>query len=589
MGVLVTVDAAWAAQRQVLVIYSTRRDAQVAIRGDRDLPRILEAGLEEGLDFYSEYIDLGRLANPGYADAFSDFLRLKYQGQRFDLVIAIQDVAVDFVSRRRDELFPETPLVFVATPEPAAGIKNSTGLTIPLRLADTLTLAVALQPDLQNVFVVSGADARDQVYERLARAQLRSFEPRLTITFLAGLPTDQLETRLAALPQHSAVYYLVVNRDGTGASFHPLEYLDRLAAVANAPMYSWVDSTLEHGILGGALKNLAAQTEAVGSLALRVLRGERADSIPVSAPNLNVNEVDWRQMRRWGISEARVPAGTRILFKEPSVWDRYKIYILGASAILLAQTGLIVGLLVQARRRRRAEKEVRRAQDELRTSYERIHDLGSRLLTAQDEERSRIARELHDDISQQIVLLALDLQFLRDAVQPDCQKLAGEAVNRAQDVVRSVHDLSHRLHPSKLRLIGLMSAIQGLQRELSRPGMSITFTHDHVPSVIPSDLKLCLFRIVQEAVQNALSHSKAREITIHLSGVRDGLALTIADDGVGFDVDAVRGKGLGLVSISERLEAIGGTLKVVSGPGAGTRLSITVPLSVADRAEAETR
>jgi signal transduction histidine kinase len=136
-------------------------------------------------------------------------------------------------------------------------------------------------------------------------------------------------------------------------------------------------------------------------------------------------------------------------------------------------------------------------------------------------------------------------------------------------------------------LIGLVSAIQGLQRELSRPDMVITFTHDQVPSVIPSDLKLCLFRIAQEAVQNALKHSEAHEVTIHLSGVRDGLALTIADDGVGFDVDAVWGKGLGLVSISERLEALGGTLKVASGPGAGTRLSITVPLTVADSVRAD--
>ncbi len=116
--------------------------------------------------------------------------------------------------------------------------------------------------------------------------------------------------------------------------------------------------------------------EAVGQLAVRVLRGERADSIPTSSPSLNVRQVDWRQLRRWGISEARVPAGTLVRFKEFSVWERYRIYILGAAAILLAQTALIAGLLVQRSRRRHAEEKVRGSQAELRTSYERVRALG---------------------------------------------------------------------------------------------------------------------------------------------------------------------------------------------------------------------
>jgi signal transduction histidine kinase len=572
-------EAAWAADpKQVLVLYSTRRDAQVAVVGDRELPRILEAGLEEGLDFYSEYIDLARFGDPGYQAGFRDFLRLKYAGRRFDLLVAIQDAAIEFASTRRDELFPGTPLVFVATPVPAPRIANSTGISVELRLADTLALAVALQPDLRHVFVVSGADARDTVYERMARAQLKPFESRLAITYLAGLPTSDLEARLARLPEHSAIYYLVVNRDGTGASFHPLEYLDRIAAVAGAPIYSWVDSTLGRGILGGRLKNMAAQTEAVGNLALRVLRGERADSIPVSAPNPYVTQVDWRQLRRWGISEARVPAGALVRFKEPSAWDRYRFYILGVAAILLAQTALIAGLLVQRRRRRQAEQEVHRGEAALRTSYDRIRDLGRRLLSAQDSERSRIARELHDDISQQMALLSIDLELLGSAVGPTGEKLVGEALNRSQAIARSVHDLSHRLHPAKLRLIGLVAAVQALQREISRSGVVVTFTHDNVRATLPPDMTLCLYRIVQEALQNAVRYSRAREIRVHLSRAQDGLALTIADDGVGFDVDAAWGKGLGLASMAERIETIGGTLEVSSRPGAGTRLSARVPL-----------
>jgi signal transduction histidine kinase len=309
-----------------------------------------------------------------------------------------------------------------------------------------------------------------------------------------------------------------------------------------------------------------------------VLRGESAGQIPPSHLDLNLTQVDWRQLRRWGISETRVPAGTVIKFREPSAWDRYGSYILAAVLLLLAQSGLIAGLLIQSRRRQQAEAEVLENQAELRRSFDRIRDLGSRLLNAQESERSRIARELHDDISQQTALLEIDLEQLHHAVQGDAEALTRDALIRAQGVARSVHDLSHRLHPAKLRLIGLVGALYGLRRELSQPDIVITVTHDNVPPALPEDLTLCLFRIVQEALQNANKHSRGHHVAVHLRGDLDQLTLSIADDGVGFDVDRTWRKGLGLISMQERLEAVGGSLKVISKPGAGTRLEVRVPL-----------
>src|SRR4029079_8316479 len=125
-----------------------------------------------------------------------------------------------------------------------------------------------------------------------------------------------------------------------------------------------------------------------------------ADGIPISAPELSVSQVDWRQLQRWHIDETRIPSGTLVLFRRPSAWERHRVSIVPAIAVLLAQTSLIAGLVVQAARRGQAEKRARRSQAEVRTSYERIRDLGRRLLEAQDAERSRVARELHDDISQ---------------------------------------------------------------------------------------------------------------------------------------------------------------------------------------------
>jgi signal transduction histidine kinase len=578
---------AWAQdlQTHVLVLYSTRRDAQIVTVGERELPRILEKGLGE-VDYYSEYIDQARFPDPSYQLAFRDFLERKYKETRFDVVIAIQDTVLDFVGEHLHKLFPDSPVVFFASSAARSRVPNSTGLISDIDFSSTLALATQLQPEVQQVFVVAGAESGDKLYENLARAQLRAFEPRLAITYLTGLATKELEARLASLPRNSIVYYLLVTRDGAGEKFHPLDYLDRVSAVASAPVYCWVDSAIGHGIVGGSLKDQKAQIEAIGQLALRVLSGESADSIPVSSPNLNVNQVDWRQLRRWGITEARVPSGTLITFREPTAWDRYRLYILGAVALLLAQTILIAGLLVQRARRRQAEEQVRGGKAELRTSYERIRDLGARLLDAQETERSRIARELHDDISQQMALLTIDLELLGASVEPPSEKLAGETLTRAHSIAKSVHDLSHRLHPAKLRLIGLVSALHALRQELSQSGIAIDFTHANVPATLPPDLTLCLFRIVQEALQNAIKYSRARKVWVTLSGVPDALALTIADDGVGFDVEAAWGKGLGLVSMRERLEAIGGTLRISSKPGDGTRLEATVPLQLERSGEA---
>jgi signal transduction histidine kinase len=570
-------------QKQVLVLYSTRRDARIAVVGERELPRMLDRGLQTRLDYYTEYIDRARFPEPEYRAALRDFLNLKYKDVRFDVIVAMSDIALEFLAQSRADLFGGSPVVFFSSTHKAPLFPNSTGIQSSVNYTGTVLLASRLQPGLKHVFVVSGAGEDDKAFERGARSQLQTYESKFDIQYLSGLTTPDLDKRLSALPADSMVYYTVVDRDGAGRLYHPLDYLDHVTSVANAPVYSWVDSGMDHGIVGGSLKQQAAQVDAVGEIALRILHGESAGSIPVSTRDLNADQVDWRQLRRWRISESLVPSGTVIRFREPSAWDRYKDYFLAAAVVILGQTALIAGLLIQRSRRRRAESQLRGSEAQLRSSYDRIRDLGARLLNAQETERSRIARELHDDISQQIALLAIDLELLQKPGSRPAHGLAGAALARVEGIARSVHDISHRLHPAKLRLIGLVTALQSLQRELTRADLVITFTHDDVPAVFSADLTLCVFRVVQEALQNAIKYSGAGHVRVNLSGGPGCLALTIADDGAGFVVESAWGKGLGLISMRERLEAIGGVFDIVSTPGAGTRIDIVVPLESAEK------
>jgi signal transduction histidine kinase len=571
-----------AADKQVLTLYTLRRDSEFAVLGENQLPRILDDGLEENVDYYSEFIDLDRFTDPAYKQSFSEFLRQKYQGVRFDVVIAMQDAALEFVEANRDILFRDTSEIFLANRSGVRRSARSTGLILERNFAGTLQLIGRLQPDVKNVFVVIGAGA-DAPDAETARQQLQAFERGLHITYLAGLPTKDLEQRLTRLPEHSAVYYLFVSEDGAGVKFHPLSYLDRVVAAANAPTYCWVDSAMGRGIVGGSLYSQRAAIDRVGRLALRVLRGERPDDIPLTVLDLNVDQVDWQQLRRWGIDEARVPVGAVVNFRDPTTWDRYKVYILGALVLLLTQTALITGLLIQGARRRQAERRLRGSRAKLRSSYHRIRDLGARLLHAQEAERSRIARELHDDISQRMALLTMDLQLMRVPGHNETARLAADALTRAQGIAKSVHDLSHRLHPARLRLVGLVPVLDQLRIELLGSGIDIEFTHENVPAVIPSDVMLCVFRIIQESLQNAIKYSNAKAVSVHVTGSADALTLRVVDNGDGFDIDAAWGRGLGLISMVERVEAIGGTFEIRSSRGAGTTLTATVPLNVTRR------
>jgi len=565
--------------KRVLVLNSTRHDEQFSVVSEREIPRRLAEGLQDDVDYYTEYLDGLRFPLAVHEATYVDFLRRKYKDTHVELVILMGEIAIEFMRRHRDVLFAGAPIVFYSFNRPASGIADSTGLISEFHFRRSIDLAMALQPDLEHIFVVSGAGDWDRRFERQVQDEFRPFEGHVEFTYLSGLVTKDLEHRLRSLPPHSAVYYLLVSRDGAGEHFQQMAYVARVASAANAPTYSWADAVVDSGILAGSRRDQMAELKGIAALALRVLRGERADDIPVMAANMDVDKVDWRQLRRWGIREARVPAGTTILFREPSVWERYKGYIVSSLMLLLAQTALIAALLTQRSMRRRADRQLRASQDELRASYDRIRYLGHRLLGIQEAERAFVARELHDDINQQLALLSIELDSLgSDDVQVDGAERLSRALERTHIISKSVHELSHRLHPSVLRLVGLVAALERLQRDFSQAAQSVTFSHRDVPRSIEHDLALCLFRVAQEALRNAAKHSDAAYVWMDFTGKTNELVLTIGDDGKGFDIARVPSDRLCLASMRERVEAAGGWLEIHSTAAAGTLVKATVPV-----------
>jgi PAS domain S-box-containing protein len=219
---------------------------------------------------------------------------------------------------------------------------------------------------------------------------------------------------------------------------------------------------------------------------------------------------------------------------------------------------------------------------ERKLAEESLAIMGRRLIEAHEEERTWIARELHDDVNQRIALVAIELerwsQHLPESAV-DLHDHIHHARQRLSDISKDIQALSHRLHSSKLEYLGIVAAANSYCKELSEQHkVRVEFSHSDIPRTLPMEISVCLFRVLQEALQNAVKHSGAQYFKVDLSGTAEKIRLTVSDAGVGFDwQSAIRGRGLGLISMRERLQLVKGDFSAKSEPGRGTTICACVP------------
>ena len=347
------------ARPQVLLIFDEDKDLPGLAVINRNVQQVLRDEFDERVEFYSESLQLSQFNDADYQDVLLDYFRRKYEGRQIDLIIAVMEPSLDFLLRRAETLFAGVPIVFCgANPldvERMALPKNVTGVLVKRTFAPTLDIALRLQPETRNVFVVGGASRFDQQIHAIARRDLQAFESRVNIVWLNTLPMERLLNELADLPGNSVVYYLTLFADGAGEAFIPHEALTRIAGAANAPVYVAVDQYVGRGAVGGHVYSVADLGQQAASIGVRILRGEAPSSIPVASVSVYRNVFDWRQLERWGIDERRLPADSDIAYRPASIWYLYKWYILAGAALFLLQSGLVVGLFVSHAQRRRAE------------------------------------------------------------------------------------------------------------------------------------------------------------------------------------------------------------------------------------------
>ncbi len=274
-----------------------------------------------------------------------------------------------------------------------------------------------------------------------------------------------------------------------------------------------------------------------------------------------------------GLSENDLPPGSIVLFREVSVWERTKGIWISGLLIILA-----LSLLATYLQYSRAE---------LKKSRDTQVQLSDHLIKAQEKERSRLASELHDDFSQRVALLAFGLQNTAET-PPDSPDALKQTLDEFRQSVcelgDDIHSLSHRLHSSTLDALGLVAGLRSLCREFgARQGIEVDFASEDIPRSVRPEVSLCLFRIVQEGLQNLKKHSGTKRAQLSLRHKGDKLFLSLCDQGMGFDANTLEKPGLGILSMQGRARLLGGEFEIHSRPGEGTRIEVWVPLQpVAD-------
>jgi PAS domain S-box-containing protein len=354
--------------KNVLLLYSGRFIAPLSLAVDEAIRATFQRSPAMKVELYAETLDVARFDPERYGPLLAAYLREKFANRKLDLIITSLPQAPRFLLKFRKELFPDTPIVFCLADEAELAdltpAPNVTGVPIKIPWKETLDLALGVHPDTRHVVVIAGTDGLARVYLRDTHRVFRPYENRLAFTYLTDRTLPQLLTEVAGLPPHTVIIYTTFVVDGAGQVYIDAEVSGTVAKAANAPVYSINNTYLGRGITGGHIIDNGAHATRATEIGLRILAGEKPEAITVgdvpSPPRF-----DARQLKRWNIAESRLPAGSVVLFKDPSFWKQYRLLILIVGVCLL-EALLILALLVHRRRRRLAEAQLQENEERLR-------------------------------------------------------------------------------------------------------------------------------------------------------------------------------------------------------------------------------
>jgi signal transduction histidine kinase len=562
---VLTLASAATPPKRVLLVYDTEVYSPASFEVQQGLLKRLRTQLGQNMEFFCEQLEANRF--PDMQDHALSWVRTRYATQHIDVVI--------FVGEASKAILPGVPTVYAGFTSPGvfgeqANLAHDATVRFDLNFKKTVLAALRLQPKAANVLVIAGSGYGDHALLDEVRNQIKDLH--LTVEYLADASIDDLLARVAQLPRDTIVFPVSYTRDATGNLYHTPDVVASLSRVSAAPIYVAADTSIGSGAVGGYVVSFQRIGAAIADVAVQAVAGNAPAHVSVPPEATAAYTFDWRELERWRLSEGDLPPGSVVEYKVPTAWEQYRRRIIAIIVVLVVQTILIIGLLINRRHRKHAEASLR--------------DMTGRLLESQDEERRRIARDLHDGTGQHLSGMALSIGQVLADFPPGHDRLrqllqdSHVASRQALDEVRTV---SYVLHPPILDGLGLVAALrwylEGLQK---RTDLTVDFQAPSEIRNLAPEAERALFRIVQESVTNVLRHSGATSLRVALSGDDKHVALVILDNGQGMSTEHLAGLegaanlGVGIAGMRERVRQLGGSFRIESG-ASGTKVSVSVP------------
>lgn len=583
---------------KVLILFSAEGWTAPANRLIYDIVRQdLNDALLGMVNIFPENLDITLFPDDGHKQRLVDLMSSKYNSENIDLIIAAGPFALSFVTDNRNSLFPGIPIIFTLFPEMELHrIDRSldiTGVAATDNIVDTIRLIHALHPGLKNLAVIAGTAVSDRYMLSLTRQALENVSPQLTLLDMTSLTMHHLLLQVSQLPEPTAILFLSMRKDSGGKIFLSSEAQQQISSAANCPLYNLWDTSLEYGSVGGQMVPVESIAKKTAAIAIRVLSGEKAAAINPVIIDKNQPLFNWRELKRWNIDPARLPAGSVIQFREYTFWDTYQWWIIGTICFIGVQTALIATLMINLTHRRKMEEEMAQIRNEM-THVNRVSIVG--------EISQNLAHEINQPLTAILVNAEAGLKMLssESADMEEIRDVLRDIIsdnNRARDVIQRIRRLIKKEYVSHTHIAMndvIQKAVKLIQGDAKKRKLEILNIPDaDIPPVMGDDIELQ--QVLLNLLINAMEAFDPESvlpgaITIKTARGSSGrVIISVSDTGTGIDPEishrlfvpffTTKPQGLGLgLSISKRIiEAHGGTLTIGADVPHGTTMTISLP------------
>jgi signal transduction histidine kinase len=587
--------------KRVMLLHSFGREFKPWSEYAREIRTQLVQQSPWALDITEHSLVSARSSNQDPEVPFVQYLGALFSEHPLDLIVSIGAPAAAFVQRHRHELFTNTPMVFTAVDQrrvqPSLLSDNDSVVAVRIDYLAALENVLRVLPDTKNVTVVVGASPIEKFWKDEIAKEAEPLTNRVTLSWTDHLSFEELLKHAAGLPSQSAIFWELMIVDAAGVVHDGNTALARLHKVANAPIFSYDESFFGGEIVGGPLLLVDDTSRQTAAVAIRILGGEKAGAIKTPPVQFAMPRFDWREMQRWRISESRLPPGSEIYFRSPTLWEAYRAYILVIIAAFVIQSALIAWLIYEHRRRQLAEAG----------SLELTHELArmNRFATA-GELSASIAHELRQPLTAVAASGAAGLNWLKRLKEesPDVDQVRSALQNvvsaghRADDVIKSIRAMFKNEPPKRTKvnvndLIQQVTLITAGSIKSNSIVLDVNLT-DHPPPLVmgdPIQLQQVILNLVMNAVE-AMSHSGhwARMVLLTTQVRNDGtILMRVVDSGPSVDPKVAEkmfepffttkpgGMGMGLAICKTIIEAHGGSLTAFPNTPQGMEFQIVLP------------